>query len=109
MTVMSSDEGIAADLGVMSAADVAEFGRLLWLDGVKRRLRLVTAGETWIRGTHPYAFRSGEWARLVHEVEFRDRPCYYVRFEDGVMDYWAIDGAGFGYEFFPAEPARLRR
>ncbi len=100
---MSSEPGaLHLDCGVMSAAEVAKFERLWWIDGIRRRLRLELAGETWIRGTHPYAFRSGQWARLAAEADYRGRPCYCVTFEDGVMDYWAIDGAGFGYEFFPA-------
>lgn len=52
-----------------------------------------------IRGTHPYAFRSGNWARLVTTVEIDGRASYLVEFPDGATDFWAVDAAEYGYEF----------
>lgn len=51
-----------------------------------------------IRGTHPYSFRSGEWAEIVGERMFTphgmsERPVYECRFDDGVIDYIAISDA----------------
>ena len=63
------------------------------------------AGETWIRHLHPHGFRYGQWARLTMEAEYRGRPCYWVTFEDGLMDYWDPRNR---YEFFPAKPAPPR-
>lgn len=64
----------------------------------------------YIRGTHRYAFRSGEWATLIgvemlypvtREVEKKTilRPVYRVRFPDGKEDEWAVASTDFGYEF----------
>jgi hypothetical protein len=83
-------------------AELEQFERQLWAAEVKRRLRLVTAGETWIRTTHPSSFRTGHWALLLGMTEFRGRSCYQVRFEDGVLDYWAAGCPGWGFEFFPS-------
>ena len=74
---------------------------MLWIGDVKRRLRLVTSGEVWIRSAHPNCFRSGQWARLMWQAEFRGRSCYRVQFEDGIVDHWAVDNPDAGYEFFP--------
>lgn len=43
----------------------------------------------YVRGTHPYHFRSGQWAHLFsiqHDTEGRDIWC--VEFPDGVQDAW---------------------
>ena len=63
------------------------------------------SGGTHIRAMHPYAFRSGEWARIrgtamlpVREGE-PDRACYLVRFSDGVDDFWPVDDVDYQYEF----------
>jgi len=60
---------------------------------------------THIRAMHPYAFRSGEWARIkgtamlpVKDGE-PDRACYLVEFDDGVSDFWAVDDPDARYEF----------
>ena len=54
-----------------------------------------------IRATHPYGFRSGEWAELVG-LNFDHiplRPCFFVRFPDGVTDYWPVYDKNEPYEF----------
>jgi hypothetical protein len=54
-----------------------------------------------IRGTHPYVFRSGQWARLVGTVDDPEtgRCCYSVVFEeDGATDFWPVDDTAAGYE-----------
>jgi hypothetical protein len=91
----------AAELDGIGWPTDEEFGRLLWIDGIRRHLRLVLSGETWIRHLHPHGFRYGQWARLTWEAEFRGRWCYCVTFEDGLMDYWDPRNR---YEFFPARP-----
>lgn len=32
----------------------------------------------WIRSNHPYAFRSGEWARVLMVAPSEERDCYVV-------------------------------
>lgn len=57
-----------------------------------------------IRGTHPYVFRSGEWAELVGTMDDpeTDRRSYAVKFDDGAVDWWPVSDEAAGYEF--AEP-----
>lgn len=45
----------------------------------------------YVRSSHPYAFRSGEWAEIIVECEARGRPCWLVKFEDGVTDILVQD------------------
>jgi hypothetical protein len=55
-----------------------------------------------IRGNHPYAYRSGEWAELVTIAYHPEtgHECYVVIFPDGRTDWWAVDDGGqFEYEF----------
>lgn len=54
---------------------------------------------TLIRTTHPYGFRSGEWAMLRCIIPGPDRDCYLVEFGDKVTDFWAVGDPGAGYEF----------
>jgi hypothetical protein len=51
-----------------------------------------------IRGTHPYAFRSGEWASIAG-VRREDRDFYVVWFDDGAMDLWVVNDPSDPYEF----------
>lgn len=51
-----------------------------------------------IRGNHPYAFRSGEWAELKGIVPGPDRECYLVEFPDGVTDFWPTHDEAAEYE-----------
>jgi hypothetical protein len=59
------------------------------------------AGTQLIRGTHPYVFRSGRWARLVGTVDDPEtgRRCYSVMFADGATDWWPVQDAAAGYQF----------
>lgn len=53
----------------------------------------------YIRGTHPYAFRSGEWAHLFsiqHNDEGQD--LWVVEFDDGEMDVWPSWDVLAGYD-----------
>lgn len=53
----------------------------------------------YVRGTHPYAFRSGDWAHLFsiqHDEQGRD--LWVVEFPDGVMDVWPSWDKQHGYE-----------
>ena len=48
-----------------------------------------------IKGTHPYSFRSGEWADIDGAVMSKpegleERPVFVCRFEDGTVDYIAV-------------------
>jgi hypothetical protein len=55
-----------------------------------------------IRSTHPYSYRSGEWADLLSwgpASEFNRRMVYFVRFEDGTRDWWAMDDPDNPCEF----------
>jgi hypothetical protein len=52
-----------------------------------------------IKGTHPYTFRTGEWAVIRSVVPGSDRNCYLVEFEDGATDFWPVDDSVEPYEF----------
>lgn len=52
-----------------------------------------------IRSTHPYGFRSGQWADVKGVVPGRDRECYLVEFPDGVTDFWPTQDPSDSYEF----------
>ena len=62
----------------------------------------------YIRSTHPNAYRSGQWAKIIG-VEWLcggmgkgalpARPALTVEFVDGVVDEWALDDPVAGYEF----------
>jgi hypothetical protein len=76
---------------------------------------------THIRALHPYAFRSGRWARIrtiapappeeadaddpftrlrdAFGVKPRSRDCYVVEFPDGKTDFWVVDDPAAEYEF----------
>lgn len=53
-----------------------------------------------IRATHPYAFRSGQWARLAGTVDdpATGRRCWSVQFPDGESDFWPVDDGDHQYE-----------
>jgi hypothetical protein len=72
--------------------------------------KLMTAPQdaTRIRATHHYAFRSGQWARLVTTVPGPSGDCYLVEFPDGVTDIWSVEDTGWGYEFSSCETAEDR-
>lgn len=57
--------------------------------------------ECYIRSTHHYGFRSGQWAKIVdfgwHDGA--DRPCFVVEFIDGKRDEWPYEDDSAGYEF----------
>jgi hypothetical protein len=62
----------------------------------------------YVRGTHPYAFRSGQWAEVIgvgwlprrHGSDPREpRPVFKVRFVDGKEDYWPVYDQVAGHEF----------
>lgn len=52
-----------------------------------------------IRTTHPWGFRSGEWATLLTITQVNNRCCYVVIFPDGVTDSWVISDVMAHYEF----------
>jgi hypothetical protein len=54
-----------------------------------------------IRATHPYSYRSGQWAELLTTAPGTDRDCYVVQFPDGATDFWVVDDQHAGYEFDP--------
>lgn len=63
-----------------------------------------------IRATHPYGFRSGQWAIVIGVVwsNEHNRPCYKVIFpEDAVVDFWPLQDTSDSYEFRKNEPRRL--
>jgi hypothetical protein len=62
----------------------------------------------FIRATHPYGFRSGEWAEVLTTAPAAGgADCFVVRFGDGVTDWWRVADPDDGYEFHRgAEPAQ---
>jgi hypothetical protein len=52
----------------------------------------------YIRSTHPYGFRCGEWAEIAGVKLSNKRPCFLVVFDDGVTDLWVIAETE-GYQF----------
>lgn len=63
--------------------------------------------DLYIRSTHPYAYRSGQWAQVMdirylparHGKHPRDaRPVYRIRWVDGTEDLWPVYGHN-DYEF----------
>jgi hypothetical protein len=55
---------------------------------------------THIRGTHPYTFRTGEWAEILTTApDPEGKDCYVVRFLDGTTDYWRVRDPAEPYEF----------
>lgn len=53
-----------------------------------------------VRSTHPYSFRSGEWATIVREDKREDgKDTWLVQFPDGVTDVWLQFDSPARYEF----------
>jgi hypothetical protein len=52
-----------------------------------------------VRATHPYSYRSGQWAVIVTVVPARGRDCWLVEFDDGATDVWVCDDPSAGFEF----------
>ncbi len=54
-----------------------------------------------VRTTHPYGFRSGEWAIFRHELTDPEtgRRLYLVEFPDYATDLWVADDPDGQYEF----------
>lgn len=54
-----------------------------------------------IRATHPWAYRSGQWALLTGTMidPASGHACYVFRFPDGDADWLPIDDPLAGYEF----------
>jgi hypothetical protein len=67
-------------------------------DSLQMGEEVVAALDAEVRRTHPYGFRSGEWARVLTTVESRGRACWLVRFPDGVTDWWVIEDPDAVYE-----------
>lgn len=53
----------------------------------------------YIRSTHPYGYRSGEWAEILTVAPSPERDCYVVRFLDGATDFWPVNDPSDAYEF----------
>lgn len=52
-----------------------------------------------IRATHPYGYRTGEWAEVRMVVPCRSRYCYLVEFPDKATDLWPVFDPDEHYEF----------
>ena len=53
-----------------------------------------------IRGTHPYSYRSDQWAELLTTAEDPEKgKVYVVRFPDGATDWWVADDPDNHFEF----------
>lgn len=71
-------------------------------NGLNHELPLVS--DFYIRVTHPAAFRSGQWAKVLEVAWLSDhgdgaRPVYVVEFVDGTRDLWPVYDTLHGYEF----------
>lgn len=66
--------------------------------------RVVPDFGRFVRATHPYAYKSGEWAQIAGEVERNGRPCWLIVWADGKTDEWVVDDPHAGYEFADAVP-----
>lgn len=67
----------------------------------------------WVRHTHPWGFRAGQWAQVLGIRSMRmqgvDRPKYLVRFPDGFEDQWAVYDDLEPYEFSAVDPVKADR
>ena len=54
--------------------------------------------DQFVRSMHPYAYKSGQWAQIVGEVERNGRPCWLIVWPDGKTDEWVIDDPHAEYE-----------
>ena len=72
-------------------------------DPLREKRDAFVVRQCFIRGMHPYHFRSEEWAEIVGVIMARCRPCYHVRFKDGKEDYWPMDDPANKYEFSPGK------
>jgi hypothetical protein len=52
-----------------------------------------------VRSMHPYAYRSGEWARIAHVYDHDGRRMWLVTFTDGDADWWVANDPDGAYEF----------
>ena len=59
-----------------------------------------------IRSSHPYAYRSGQWARIIAVVPALDRDAWLIEWPDKATDVWAINDPAAEYEFQPSGPER---
>lgn len=54
---------------------------------------------TFVRATHPYAFKSGQWGQIVGEYEGN----WLIVWPDGTTDEWVIEDPDAGYEHAVSE------
>jgi hypothetical protein len=52
-----------------------------------------------VRSCHPYAYHSGEWARIVTTDEAFGRPAWLLAWPNGDTDVWPQDDPPAQYEF----------
>ena len=53
----------------------------------------------WIRGTHPYSYRSGQWAHLFSiQWDEEGKDLWVVEFPDGDTDVWPSWDTAAGYD-----------
>lgn len=43
-------------------------------------------GRLYYRGISPYSFRSMQWGLVIGTI-YKDRWCFMIEYEDGVLDY----------------------
>lgn len=53
----------------------------------------------FIRATHHYGFRPGQWAKVIKLEWNNDKLCYRIYFIDGVEDSWPVYDPSDPYEF----------
>lgn len=52
-----------------------------------------------VRSCHPYAYHSGEWARIVAEDYALGRPAWLLLWPNGDTDVWPQSDPTAAYEF----------
>lgn len=60
---------------------------------------MTSPNSTFVRSSHPYAYKSGEWGQIVGEHERDGRRVWMIVWPDGSTDEWAADDPDANYEF----------
>lgn len=53
----------------------------------------------YIKATHQYSYRNGQWAQIIGFTWSNNRICYVVQFIDGKRDWWPVYDSSEPYEF----------
>lgn len=67
-------------------------------------LNELSVKDGWVRGMHPYMYKSGQWGRIIAIVPARGRDCWLIEWPNGDTDVWNPDDPAAGYEFSSVDP-----